>query len=184
LTARRHEPVARWGFAEASRRSNGVRRRRTLLCLPAHGALDESHKDGQEKRKPQVFYSPHKGIMPQKELRIEGSPLRRSVARGFGGMRSSDSANAAEGSPNAAARLATSQASQAQRITRTTVPRRSRRKLRSVGLGGARDGRSPSQGDPAVSFGRRNPNRMKKIHPTRWPHAVVSRKHRAALLRG
>ena len=99
-------------------------------------------------------------------------------------MRSSDSANAAEGSPNAAARLATSQASQAQRITRATVPRRSRCKLRSVGLGGARDGRSPSQGDPAVSFGRHNPNRTKKIHPTRWPHAVVSRKHRAALLRG
>jgi hypothetical protein len=101
--------------------------------------------------------------MPRKELRIEGSPSQRSVARGFGGMRSSDSANAAEGSPNAAARLATSQASQAQRITRATVPRRSRRKLRSVGLGGARDGRSPSQGDPAVSFGRHNPNRTKKI---------------------
>jgi hypothetical protein len=45
-----------------------------------------------------------------------------------------------------------------------------------------------SQGDPASSFGngdlRHNPNRTKNIHPTRWPHVVVSSKHRAALLRG
>jgi hypothetical protein len=59
--------------------------------LPAHGTLDESHKDGQEKRKPQVSYSPHKGIMPRKELRIVGNPLRRSVARGFGGRDEPDS---------------------------------------------------------------------------------------------